>query len=120
MQPHLSPAAPNAAPLGAIAGRYELSFTLNGVNETQHYSDFDHAHAALITFRIQHADNDQALAGIWDRGTLRTVANWRGGVRKPVRRVTVADIFAGLIARGEPVTVIGRDEVAHYNCGGEA
>ena len=109
-----------AAPLGAIAGRYELSLTLDGATETQHFADFDHAHAALLTFRIQHADNEQALAGIWDRGTLRTVANWRGGIRKPVRRVTVADIFAGLIARGEPVTVIGRDEVAHYNCGGEA
>lgn len=85
--------------------RYELSVTVGHITVTQNCADLEAAIGALERFAENNRGNRDAQGGVYDRVEMRTVASWSGmPKRKPLP--TVADIYAKLIASGQPVSII--------------
>jgi hypothetical protein len=95
--------------------RYVLSVTAGANTVEQGCPNLEWAEVAFDLFKEREADNRDAHGGIYDRQTRSYVGPlWRGGP-KPKPLPTLDSIFARLIARGEPVSVIGPRGAAHFN-----
>ena len=94
--------------------RYQLAVTAGTTRVTQDCPTLDIAQTAFDRFCQRNADNWNAVAEIFDRETQAVIARWTGFPKsKPAP--TVGDIFARLIAAGQPVSIIGPDGSATFN-----
>lgn len=96
------------------AARYQLAVTAGTQRVTQDCPTLDIAQTAFDRFCERERGNWNAVAEIFDRETQATVARWTG-FPKPKPVPSIADIFARLIARGEPVSVIGPRGSVDFN-----
>lgn len=105
------------------AGRYQVSvdlcFDSRVASASTRCDDIEVARATLAAFKRQHADDRNALGGIYDTKTFSYVETWRGGEafgpadkRHPLER-----IFGKLIAKGDRVRLIDPRGIRTFNGG---
>ncbi len=96
--------------------RYQSNVTVGRITTTIDFEHLADAEAMQDRYRSKHRLNRNAYGGIYDRVVSRYVrtASWRGGIPRP-QLPTIAEIFEKLIARGEPVSIIGPCGAAHFN-----